>query len=471
MTEIASGIEQNRSELKRQVSQIKNDEVKESVCYPPSSAILIGGGGYSGQRYGHLYEEAGIPVLSVIDTASKSQTFSKEAPNTKYLQITDQNPLERCLEKALDDFPQAAVFITTPQGTHVPILSQVAPILYERQVPVRIEKPLAVSSEELQNFFELVNDPNRKGFLNQMVAGGYTLDKATPELVALGVFPADDYLLRHIKPIDPGMPDFAETYGNVAENKRKFGVLKKVGFHFIEGREDIRDVVGEKYGNRTHLAFYPGGGISADLIDHVVDKLVLLGYITPESKFFSSYIGYTPIGLSETSFPWHIPEKEGLTETEVTISMKTGDVPLVLSWGKRGPLPLGDRRKSSLYFENATLTTIYETNNRGQSNILNIKTTDGQEHAYYPDIDPWVLMLKRFVGIWANTIKSSRGIYPQILSALLQEDIFTLWKHDAPQFFATDPRYQARDKGREQRHIRKMERDEKVVRNILEKTK
>lgn len=468
MKEGADNIEQRRSKFRELVSQVKNDEIRESTCYSPSSAILIGGAGYAGQKYGHLYREAGIPVLSVIDTVPESQAFSLDA---KYLQITDQNPLERCVEEALDDFPQAAVFIATPQGTHVPILSQLASILYERRVPVRIEKPLATSLGELQSFLELIRDPNRGGFLNQMVTGGYTLDKATPELVALGAFPADDDLLQHIKPIDSTMPDFSKTYGDAAKNKREFGELKKIGFHFIEGREDIRDVVGEKYGKRTYLAFYPGGGISADLIDHVVDKLVLLGYVTPESKFLSCYVGYTPMGLSESSFPWPIPKKEGLAETDVAISMKTGDVPLVLSWGKRGPQALGDRRRSSLYFENATLTTTYETNDNKQSNILNIKTNDGQENAYYLNVDPWVLMLKRFCGIWSNKIKSSKGIYPQTLSVLLQEDIFALWKHESPLFFSTDPRFQVKDKGRTQGDIDRMRRDEKVVKSILEKTK
>lgn len=470
-TERAGIIEQKRAELKRQVAQIKNDEGKESLCYNPSSAVLIGGGGYSGSKYRRLYKEAGIPVSSVVDTAPKPQTFSQDLPNAKYLQITDQNPLERRLEEALDGFPQAAVFITTPQGTHVPILSQVAPVLYERRIPVRIEKPLAASLGELQNFLELVDDPNKRGFLNQMVAGGYTLDKATPELIALGAFPADDDLLRHIKPIDPATPNFAETYGDADKNKREFGKLKKIGFHFNEGREDIRDVVGKKYGNRIHLAVYPGGGISADLIDHVVDKLVVLGYITPESRFSSVYVGYTPIGSAETSFPWPIPERGGLAETEAGVSMKTDNVPLVLSWGKRGPEFLGDKRKSTLYFENATLATIYGTNNLGQSNIFIVKTSDGQEHSYYVDVDPWILMLQRFNRVWKNSPGSVRGIYPQVLSSLLQEDIFNIWSHKPPIFFTADQDLRIRDQGLEQRHIGRMKRDEKVVRSILEKTK
>lgn len=467
-----STIERVRRELRGVVSQIRDYELEDSVCYPPSSAILIGGGGFTGQTYGPLYEQAGIPVSSIIDITPETDTdVRKKLPNAKYLEITAQNPLEKRLEEALNNFPGAAVFITTPQGAHVSILNQIAPILYERQVPVRIEKPLAISIGELQEFFGIINDPNRRGFLNQIVAGGFTLDKATPELIALGAFPANENLLNTIKPTSPEMPDFKETYGDSEKNKRRFGRLKQVGFHFIEGREDIRDVIGERYDNRTYLAVYPGGGISADLIDHVVDKLVVLGYLTPESKLFSCYVGYTPIGLSETSFPWPIPEKEGLAETEVEVAMKTGDVPLILSWGKRGPQSLDDKRKSSLYFENATLTTTYETNSQGQSNIFTVKTNDGQEHSYYLDANPWVLMLQRFLGVWNNSLKSSRGIYPQALSSLLQEDIFNLWKHEPSIFFTADQRFRVKDKGLTQTHIDRIQRDERVVKDILDKTK
>lgn len=465
-----SAIEQRRLKLRRVVSQIRDDEQKNSLCYSPTSAILIGGAGSAGQTYGSLYEQAGIPVGCIIDITSGAGTSVGEVFPKKYLQITAQNPVEKCLEEALNDFPEASVFITTPQGAHVSILSQITPILNERKVPVRIEKPLAISMDELQEFFGIINDPNRIGFLNQMVAGGFTLDKATPELIALGVFPANENLLRYIKPTSSETPDFAETYGDSEENKRRFGRLKQVGFHFIEGRGTIRDVIGEKYGNRTYLAVYPGGGISADLIDHVVDKLVVLGYLTPESKFASVYAGYTPIGTTETSFPWPIPKERGLAETEVEVSMRTDDVPLVLSWGKRGPENLGDKRKSSLYFENAILTTTYETNSLGQSNIFTIKTNDGQEHSYYLDANPWVLMLQRFMGVWNNSVKSSRGIYPQVLSSLLQEDIFNLWRHDPTTFFTVDQRFKKRDKGLAQTHIDRMGRDETVVKTLLEKS-
>ena len=449
--------------LSAEIARVKTQEQGRSSCYVPDSAILIGGGGHVGQKYGPLFVQGGLPVSAVIDTRSTDEALST-LPNTQYLQVTDGSSVISCLEEALDAHPQAAVFITTPQGTHIDVLEQIAPLVHARKAPVRIEKPLATNLAELKQFLALVNDPRREGLLNQMVAGGYTLDKATPELIALGALPATDSLIRHIRPVDPDSPDFATTYSDPVRNRESFGDLKRIGFHFHEGRPDIRDVVGGKFGNRTYLALYPGGGLVSDLTDHVTDKLIALGHLTPDSRLFSTFLGYIPMGIADTPFPWPVPENEGLAEFHAETTLKTGNVPLVLGWGKRAPQFLGDKRKSTFHFENATLSTDYSTNEHGQSNIFSVTTEDTQ-HSYYLDADPWALMLKRFRGVWSNDLPgTARGIYPQVVSTAFQTDIVNIWKGDPTVLFATDPRHRLRNGGLEARHVDKMKRDEKWIR-------
>lgn len=464
-------LEQRRAELNRKLSQIREEEKKESTNYSPTSAILIGGGGHMVKRYGSLFEQAGLPVSAIIDLKPQEETLSNASlPDIKYLQITDVSPLEKQVEKALDEFPQAAVFITTPQGTHIEILDHISSLLYDRKSPIRIEKPLATSLSELDVFLALTTDPAKKDFVKQMVAGGYTLDKATPELITLGVFPTTESVLRHIKPINSTSPDFLTTYTDPSVNMKRFGKLKHIGFYFHEGRSDIRDVVGRKFGERTYLAVYPGGGMISDLTDHISDKLATLKFLTPDSRFFTTYIGYVPMGAAEASFPWPVPQNEGLAEFEVATTLKTGDIPVVLSWGKRGPEFLGDKRKSTLYFENATVSTDYSTNERGQANISSVTTSDDQKHSYYLDVNPWILMLERFKGVWNNSLPGGiRGIYPQVLSTIFQEDILNIWKHNPTAFFQIDPRHRIRDQGIEKRHMSRMKLDEEVVRGLLTK--
>ncbi len=366
-----------------------------------------------------------MPVAAIIDIKPKQETTSLSVlPQAEYHQMSPDfsaNDVETVLEK----FPDAALVVMTPQETHANFLLKLGPMLARRKTPVWIDKPLAVTEQQTKDIISLVDQYPTLG--HQVLSGGYALDKATPELILLGVF-GDDYpLIGSIKPTDEQTPDFKTAYANTDEVRKKLGRLKNVSFLFIEGRTEVREIIG-KYG-RTHLALYPGGGITGDMLDHLTDKLFRLGILSPDSELLSVYLGYTPIGLAKTSFPWQVPKEKGLADIEGEHIMFGKDrVPVLLNYGKRGPDFLGDIRRSKLTFDHAVLETDYKTAEQGQSNIFTIKYEDGTAHSYFIDQDPYALMLQRYKGLWGGSIQGQGGLYTQLCTGILMEDIHRTWK-------------------------------------------
>lgn len=423
-----------RAELIKRLLHVKSlEESPRRKREAPDAVILLGGGGSTGKKYGPLFARAGLPVSAILDINPEERSISRASlPQAEYHQLSSDFSAEE-VGRALDRFPGAALVVMTPQETHADLLSKLAPLIAARGTSVWIDKPLAMSAKEAILVADLLN--KYPDLAHNVLSGGYTLDKATPELALLGVLDVSHPLLNKIKPADENTPDFVETYLAGSFNRAKLGKLLNVRFLFIEGREDIREVVG-KYG-RTHLALYPGGGMTGDLLEHLSDKLIREGILDFEdSEILSVYLGYTPMGLSRTSFPWQVPQDQGLAETEGEILMFGKDrTPVILSYGKRGAQFLGDVRRSKLTFEHATLETQYLTTKTGQSNVFVISNKGGPTHSYYIDEDPYVLMLNRFKALWSGDLQGEGGLYAQLVNAFLIEDVYRIWQKKDPVLF------------------------------------
>lgn len=423
-----------RTELIRGLLRIKNlEERPRERREAPNKVILLGGGGVTGKRYGPIFADASMPVAAVVDIKPEEEAISLSAlPQAEYHQLTPDfsaNDIEAILKK----FPDAALVDMTPQENHSNHLLRLGPMLARRGTPVWIDKPLVVSEQQARDVISLVDQYPTLG--HQILSGGYALDKATPEMILLGSF-GDDYpFIGSIKPTDEQTPDFKATYADSDEIRKNLGRLENVRFLFIEGRTDIREIIG-KYG-RTHLAFYPGGGMTGDMLDHLTDKLFRCGILSPDSELLSTYLGYTPIGgTAKTSFPWQVPKERGLAEIEGEHIMFGRDrVPVLLNYGKRGAEFLGDIRRSKLTFEHAVLETNYRTAEQGQSNIFTIRYEDGTIHSYFIDQDPYVLMLQRYKELWSGKLQGQGGLYAQLCTGILIEDLYRVWKEQEPHVF------------------------------------
>lgn len=422
-----------RTELIQGLLRLKHlEESPREKRETPDKVILLGGGGVTGRRYGPRFAQAGMPVAAIIDIAPEEKVASLSVlPDAEYHQVPPNFSTDG-IEAVLERFPDAALVVMTPQETHSNILLKLGPMLARRKTPVWIDKPLVITEQQAKDVINLVDQYPTLG--HQVLSGGYSLDKATPELVLLGAL-GDDYpLIGSIKPTDGKTPDFKTAYANTDEVRKKLGRLKNVRSLFIEGRKDIREIIG-KYG-RTHLAFYPDGGITGDLLDHLTDKLFRLGILSPDSELLSVYLGYTPIGSAKTSFPWQVPEERGLADIEGEhIMFGKNGVPVLLNYGKRGPEFLGDTRVSKLTFEHAVLETDYKTAEQGQSNIFTIKYEDGTTHSYFIDQDPYALMLQRYKGLWSGNLQGQGGLYAQLCTGILIEDLYRVWKKQEPHIF------------------------------------
>ncbi len=426
-----------RAVLAQRLLNIKSlEESQREKREAPDAVILLGGGGSTGKKYGPLFARAGLPVSVILDINSEESSVSRASlPQAEYHQISPDFS-EEDLGLVFDRFPKAALVVMTPQETHADILLKLAPLIATRGTPVWIDKPLAMSAQEAVSVSDVLE--RYPGLAQQVLSGGYTLDKATPELALLGAFGQNYPLVDKVKPADENSPDFASTY--LVDNAREeLGKLRNVRFLFVEGREDIREVVG-KYG-RTHLALYPGGGMTGDLLEHLTEKLIREGVLDLDAEFLSVYLGYTPMGLSRTSFPWQVPQDKGLAETEGEIILFGKDhAPVLLSYGKRGAQFLGDVRRSKLTFEHATLETQYITTKSGKSNIFVVSNEGGPTHRYFIDEDPYVLMLNRFKALWSGDLQGSGGLYSQLVNAFLIEDIYRIWQKRDPVLFRQSPK-------------------------------
>ena len=428
-----SALPLERAELVRGLLEIKNfEERPREEREAPDRVILLGGGGVTGKRYGPLFAQAGMPVAGIIDVEPKEKTMSLSVlPQAEYFQVTpdfSDNEIEAVLKK----FPDAALVVMSPQGTHADFLLKLGSMLARRKTPVWIDKPLAVTEQQARDLISLIDQ--YPILSHRVLSGGYSLDKATPELILLGVFGEDYSVTDSIKPRDERTPDFKAEYADADGIRKNLGRLKNVRFLFFEGRTDIREIIG-KYG-RTHLAFYPGGGMTVDLLDHLTDKLFRSGILSPDSELLSVYLGYIPIGLAKTSFPWQVPAGRGLAEIEGKHIMFGRDhVPVLLSYGKRGAEFLGDIRRSRLTFEHAVLETNYKTDEQGQSNIFTVTYEDGRIHSYFIDQDPYNLMLQRYKGLWSGKLQGQGGLYAQLCTGILMGDIYRTWKKEEPHVF------------------------------------
>lgn len=436
-----------RPELDQNISEIQSLEEKQDlVVERPTHSILFGGGGQTAKKYGRYFAEAGMPPVAIIDIKKRETVEStKIFPDAEYFQV-DAGVRTADVERIVDRFPNAALVIITPQNTHADILMRFGKLIAKKKIPTIVEKPLAVNYEEASLLIRLIRLYPELARL--VVSGSYTLDKAAPELLTLGVFDRSYPGLASIKPADDHTPDFHLVYPTL---KEQLGALKNVRSLFIEGREDTREMVG-KYG-RTHLAIYPGGGITADLLGHLTEKLFRMGILDLDSEILKSQMFYTPIGPSKTPDAWQRLQVEverqsgrnrdlkGVAETGGAITMfgKNGD-PILLEYGKRGPVVVGDVRRSIITFEHGTLTTKYITNTEGMSNIFTIQLGQGRDatfYSYYLDADPYRLMLERFKALWTGRMRRGGEITAQLLNAFLMDDVL----YNSYNYFSLSPKH------------------------------
>ncbi len=235
--------------------------------------------------------------------------------------------------------------------------------------------------------------------------------------------------------MDKATPELALLAGS---KKDFLGKLKNVQFLFMEGSRQFREVIGS-YG-RPHLAFYPGGGMLGDLLEHLTDKLIRTNIIDLNSEFLSVYLGYTSMGEADTSIPWQVPENKGLAEMEVELVIYGKDkVPIFLNFGKRGAQFLGDIRRSKLVFENAVLETDYSDSGNDYTSFFSITTKDCKTTTELGK-DPYILMLERYKKLWSGQINGQGGIYAQLVNAVMIDDIYKIWKGDRPLIFQQSPK-------------------------------
>ncbi|MBI2596217.1 Gfo/Idh/MocA family oxidoreductase [Candidatus Daviesbacteria bacterium] len=401
----------NREYLIQKLLQVKTAEERIRDIRPmPKSAIILGGGGITAKTYGPKFAKADLPIVALLDTKTKDQAVSLEVlDQVDYYQIP-QNYNICDIEKIIHNYSDSALIVMTPQQTHTSILEKLAPLLDKRQIPVWIDKPLAMSVDEVVRISKLIDRfPN---LAHLLVSGGFTLDKATPELTLL----------------EGSQKDF-------------LGKLKNVQFLFMEGSRQFREVIGS-YG-RPHLAFYPGGGMLGDLLEHLTDKLIRMNIIDLKSEFLSVYLGYTPMGEANTSIPWQVPEKKGLAETEAELVIYGKDkLPIFLNFGKRGAQFLGDIRRSKLVFENAVLETDYSDSGNDYTSFFSVTTKDFKTTTELSK-DPYILMLERYKKLWSGGINGQGGIYAQLVNAVMIDDIYKIWKGEKPLIFQQSPKSKA----------------------------
>lgn len=381
---------------------------------------MILGGGITAATYGQKFQEADIPIKALLDTKPRENVKALNAlEDVEYYQLPSQY-CAKDVEEILARHPNSALVVMTPQHTHANILSNLGGMISQREILTWIDKPLVMTAKDVQMIIDLITKfPN---LAHLLVSGGFTLDKATPELILMG--------------------NFSESYPypiNDLPSVDELGSLRNVRFLFMEGSQKFREVVGS-YG-RPHLAFYPGGGMLGDLLEHLTDKLIRMDIIDLDSQPLSVYLGYTPIGESTTSFPWQVPQATGLAETEaeLIISGKNG-VPIFLNFGKRLPEFLGDIRRSILDFENFRLKTDYSTSKDDYTASLLVVSKDGQSSKHILKGDPYILMLKRYQMLWNGEINGEGGIYVQLVNALLIDGVYKAWKGEIPSIFRSHPK-------------------------------
>lgn len=451
-----------RSKLIQGLLKVKSlEESPRERRNPPNEIILLGGGGLTGKQFGNFFAEAGMPVCEVIDILPKDKAVSLEAlPNAAYVQLPSPFD-EQTIEDAIKEHPNAAVHIMTPQGTHLEWLQSLAPIITKYKTPLSIEKPIAMNAQEAQKIIEIIDRYPK--LAHQITAGSYTTFKAAALLGMFGAIDRKSPVLSHIKPLDDKTPDFQDAYMGKSQN---LGKLVNGSCIFIEGRKNIREVIG-KY-NRKHLALYPKGGMTADLLGHPLDPLVSLGMINPNVKFSKVYLGYLPIDAG-TSFPWQVPTGKGLAEIEGEVTLLAKEnAPIFVTYGKRGPESLGDIRRSMLKFENGTVIEIqYLTSPEGKSNIVIVRRPEGPTHSYYLDQNPYLSMLEQDKGLWSGTLQGEGGIYGQLFNGFMIEDIHRIWRGEDPIIFTKAKNFrEQRDKvspgyqERQDRDFRTITKDE-----------
>lgn len=459
----------SRASVVQSLQTLKQLELNpREVTKAPKSIILIGGAGVTAQRYAERISKADLVVEAVADLKPADQVELRgPLAGAEYLQLT-ANYSSKDIEKLTKKYPDAALVAMTPQDTHTEILLKLAGLIERDSIPTWIDKPLAMSTAESIKVLRLLITHPRLAHL--VVSGGYTIDKATPELIFYGVFDPNYPFSDRIKPLDSQTPDFLEAYGNTERNRQKMGSLKNVKFLFVEGRPATREIIG--WVGRAHLAVFPGGGITGDLLEHPTDKLFKMGILDIDTKLLSVYLGYTSPGTANTSIPWEKPEGRGLADIEGEIIMQNRDgVPILLSYGKRGPEFLGDIRRSKLTFEHGIIETQYKTTDQGREfNQFTVFNADGSRHNYLLDGDSYAMMLERYKLLWSGQLTGQSTLYSQLCNAFFIEDIFRVWDQQNSCLFECSPKADKfrsnRNRELTQHDLEKMEQDWQALLNL-----
>jgi hypothetical protein len=412
-----------------------------------TETILYGGTGSTGNRYIEYFRRAGMPVVSLIGTRSWNDISSKtqsECAGATYHRASPNTPVDVDLVADLQDkHPRAAIVFMTPQHLHAETFVQIAPLVAERNIPVWIDKPLALDTDEGVMILNTIQ--KYPTLAHRIMSGGYTIEKGLALLLTTRAMDMSHPGKNYIQPLDDATPSFDSFLQNRDELLEQLGELTNISFRFLERRPAVREIIPD----RAHLAFYSKdrkGGMVGDLSEHTTEALIRQRLIDPYmSKMTGVDLRYNSFYDPKVSIPWQYPKGDEtvLADIEGSVDLRTlindRTIPIHLSWGKRGPTEVDDRKLVAQYSD-GTMTMEYRSGTAEEKvpNRFSIDLSNGNSYKYGMFAEPYELMLHRFKSLWSGRMQGESGLLAQLTHAGLQDDIRNMWMGKPNRVFMTD---------------------------------
>jgi hypothetical protein len=413
-----------------------------------TETILYGGTGPTAEKYIPHFRKAGMPVVRLVGTRPQDNISPKilsECMEARYHQASGKNAVDIDLLADLhDQHPHAAIVFMTPQHLHAQTLLDIASLVAEQNIRVWIDKPLALDSDEGLLILNTIQKYPRLAHL--VMSGGYTIDKGLPVLLARGAMDTSHPGTKYIQPMDDSTPSFESFLENRDQIFEQLGELENINFKFFERRPAVREIIPDRW----HLAFFNNqkkGGMVGDLSEHTTELLIRQRLIDPfVTKMTGVYLRYNSFYDPQVSNPWQYPKGDETVLADIAGSVQlntqesTGrNIPINLSWGKRGPTEVDDR-KLEMQFTDGTMTMDYRSSTPDEKvpNRFTVDLADGTTYKYGLVADPYVLMLQRMKALWSGRMQGESGLLAQITHAGLQDDIYNMWMGRQNRVFRAD---------------------------------